>query len=887
MISEFMAANSRSHADNDGTYSDWIELHNPDAQAISLDGWYLTDSAGNKTKWKLPAVSLPAGGYLVVYASNKNRTDASAPLHTNFALSADGEYLGLVKPDGVTVASEFAPAFPAQADDVSYSSAGFLSSPTPGSANSGAGSGGGGGVIDEVVTFSRASGLFRNSFLLELSGASGDQQIRYIVSSGANAGAGEVTSASTLYTGPVTIQSSSVVRAAIFDPAGKSGPVATASFNKLGSTVTNFSSQLPVLVIDSLGSGPLVKDGIDHLSVLSVYAPRGGASPTFAGSPELVTPMESSVRGSSSADFPKKGYNVKLLDASGDKSAQSVLGMPAADKWAFVGPWSFDFSYINNSLAYAISNQMGRWAPRTRLAEIFFNADGNDLDNSDYAGVYALTDRIEVGDERVDITKLSSKDVSGDAVTGGYIIKIDPKDPDEIGWTTPHSVTAESSIVLVAPKAEDIVPAQLDYLQTYVLRMETALLRDQATGFAQRTYLDYIDRASWVDYHLLTVFTANPDGLVRSTYFHKDRKGKLAAGPVWDFDRALGSFWDARSQRWDVWSGIGAPDYWSVGWWGIVAKDPEFVQDWIDRWQALRRTTFSKENLAQLVDSLGATIGEAAALRDATRWPDNAPNLGSHAAQITEKRNWVTDRAWWIDHQFVAAPTVAESGGSLTFTPPAGAKLAYTLDGSDPRSLGGALAPNAIVATGPVTVEAHANVHVRAYQPDRPAPSVAPDEPYVNNFPGSPWSASVDGQQSSPLTPKARLINISSRATVGSGENALIAGVVVADTEGKRYLSRAIGPGLAAFGAAGTVPDPQLSIFASNGVELFRNNGWETGLDATRIPTYAKNVGAFPLAAGSKDSALASQIASGGYTVQITTPSGQSGIGPSTAAVRS
>jgi hypothetical protein len=122
-------------------------------------------------------------------------------------------------------------------------------------------------------------------------------------------------------------------------------------------------------------------------------------------------------------------------------------------------------------------------------------------------------------------------------------------------------------------------------------------------------------------------------------------------------------------------------------------------------------------------------------------------------------------------------------------------------------------------------------------------------------------------------------VNISSRASVGTGENALIAGVVVADTTGKRYLSRAIGPELAAFGASNVVPDPQLSIFANNGAELFRNNGWETGVDAAQLPAYSKSVGAFPLATGSSDSALANQLGSGAYTVQVTTPSGETGIG--------
>lgn len=231
-------------------------------------------------------------------------------------------------------------------------------------------------------------------------------------------------------------------------------------------------------------------------------------------------------------------------------------------------------------------------------------------------------------------------------------------------------------------------------------------------------------------------------------------------------------------------------------------------------------------------------------------------------------KGWVTLRAQWIDDQFLRAPAAAASGSVITYTAPAGAQLAYTLDGSDPRLLGGEVAPNATLTTSTLTVPANSNVHVRSYRADR-----------RGTFPGSPWSAAVGTEISSPLTPRARLVNLSSRAVVGTGDNALIAGVVVADTESKRYLSRAIGPGLAAFGAVGAIVDPQLSIFSSSGVELFRNNGWETGRNATTLPAYARSAGAFPLSTGSRDSALADEIAAGAYTLQVTSSSNQSGIG--------
>jgi hypothetical protein len=121
IISEFMAANKTTLADEDGAYSDWIEIHNPDATAVDLTGWRLTDSAAALSKWVFPAVTLQPGEFRIVFASGKNKTNPAGVLHTNFALSAGGEYLGLISPTG-TVATEFAPLYPAQEDDVSFGS---------------------------------------------------------------------------------------------------------------------------------------------------------------------------------------------------------------------------------------------------------------------------------------------------------------------------------------------------------------------------------------------------------------------------------------------------------------------------------------------------------------------------------------------------------------------------------------------------------------------------------------------------------------------------------------------------------------------------------------------------------------------------------------------
>ncbi|MFI4860514.1 MAG: lamin tail domain-containing protein [Phycisphaerales bacterium JB063] len=121
LITEFVASNSNGLQDEDGDRSDWIELYNDGDTALDLTGWHLTDDAGELDQWAFPAVSLDPGAFLVVFASSKNRADADGTeLHTNFALSAGGEYLALVEPDGTTVAHEYAPEYPAQQADTSY-----------------------------------------------------------------------------------------------------------------------------------------------------------------------------------------------------------------------------------------------------------------------------------------------------------------------------------------------------------------------------------------------------------------------------------------------------------------------------------------------------------------------------------------------------------------------------------------------------------------------------------------------------------------------------------------------------------------------------------------------------------------------------------------------
>lgn len=120
LISEFMANNNGGLADEDGAHPDWVELFNATAGSVNLDGWYLTDTASDLKKFRLPSTNMPPGSFLVVFASGKSRATPGKPIHTNFQLSSGGEYLALVRPNGTEVVSEFAPTYPPQLADTSY-----------------------------------------------------------------------------------------------------------------------------------------------------------------------------------------------------------------------------------------------------------------------------------------------------------------------------------------------------------------------------------------------------------------------------------------------------------------------------------------------------------------------------------------------------------------------------------------------------------------------------------------------------------------------------------------------------------------------------------------------------------------------------------------------
>jgi hypothetical protein len=184
----------------------------------------LTDNVTLPRKWVFPPVSIGADGYLVVFASSKNRVNPSSALHTNFSLSAGGEYLGLYDIDGITPLSEYSPVYPAQAADVSYGIDSnnkilFFSNPSPGKAN-----GVGDVPIAQGVTTNVNRGFYTASFSVTLATTQPNAQIRYTLDGSAP------TTTSTAFVSPIAVTTTTVLRAAAFASGFLPSPTATFSY---------------------------------------------------------------------------------------------------------------------------------------------------------------------------------------------------------------------------------------------------------------------------------------------------------------------------------------------------------------------------------------------------------------------------------------------------------------------------------------------------------------------------------------------------------------------------------------------------------------------------------------------------------------------------------
>jgi hypothetical protein len=378
------------------------------------------------------------------------------------------------------------------------------------------------------------------------------------------------------------------------------------------------------------------------------------------------------IRGSSSQMFPKKQYGFETRDITGEDSAVSLLGMPSEADWILSAQYN-DKSLMRDALTYWLANKTGRYASRSRYCEMVLNGE--------YRGVYILFEKIKRDKNRVSVSKLDSTGISGDNLTGGYIIKIDKLDGSgNDGWYSNFAPKPGSRFKVLYqyhyPKPEDITSAQKTYIRNSVLTFE-AILYSPAFADSAKGYGHYLDIPSMIDVFLINELSRNVDAYRLSSFLYKDKDSKnpkFFFGPVWDFNHGYGNcdYYEAsKIEGWQLDYQATNPGF-STGdefqppfWWKKVFDDPVFKKKAADRWEYLRATVLSQSRIYAFIDSIAVLVNEAQQ-RNFVKWPilntyvwPNAFIGGSYVNEVKYLKTWILFRLDWMDRELAGRPLSA------------------------------------------------------------------------------------------------------------------------------------------------------------------------------------------------------------------------------------
>jgi len=411
------------------------------------------------------------------------------------------------------------------------------------------------------------------------------------------------------------------------------------------SQVTLDSTNLPIIIINT--NGQVIPDDPKITVEMGIIYNGPGEMNYITDSwndYDGVAGIE--LRGSTSLNFPKKSYTFETRDAAGNNNNVSLIGLPEENDWILYAPYS-DKSLMRNVLMYELSNRMGNYASRTRFCELILN--------DEYVGVYVLIERIKQDDNRVDIANLTSNDTIGDDLTGGYIIHLDRFDGD--GWHSKYEYLHYYEYYY--PADNEILDVQKEYIETYFTAFEDCMNDLLPT---ENTYNDLIDDNSFIDFILLNELAKNIDAYYLSTYFHKDKnsnEGKLKAGPIWDFNIALGNC--------DYYNGFDVSN-WVIGdslfyfferphpfWWIKLFNDASFHSKMNIRWNDLRESVLHTDTIFNFIDSNEIFLQEAQ-VRNFTKWNILGsyiwPNYfvgETYEVEIDYLKLWLQQRLLWMD----------------------------------------------------------------------------------------------------------------------------------------------------------------------------------------------------------------------------------------------
>jgi len=380
-----------------------------------------------------------------------------------------------------------------------------------------------------------------------------------------------------------------------------------------------FCTHLPIIAIDTFGQtipgrpiafeygGRVVEAGLEagvttapdgeseiEVSVRVIDNHGDWSHVTDASAHESMATMR--IRGNSSRFFDKPNYRIHLTDSLGYNNPLPLLGMNSHHEWALHGPF-LDKTLMRNYVWMNIAAEvMGpdQFVPEVRFFELILNGE--------YRGVYVLVETIRVSPERIPLNRHRQ----GVGVTS-YLARLDwhTHTPERKTYTfNTHTLRLEgrNTLEVLYPRLPYQNDEVLDYVARSISIIERLLYSPEIIWYS-RIYEQYIDVNSFVNFFIINEFIGNKDLFAGSTFFHKDVRGRLVAGPVWDFNNVMNNFM------------LDAPyDEFMLadrGWYSRLLACEEFTNRVIRRWHDLRRGALAEERLMQYMQDVEDWLGSA------------------------------------------------------------------------------------------------------------------------------------------------------------------------------------------------------------------------------------------------------------------------------------
>ena len=407
-------------------------------------------------------------------------------------------------------------------------------------------------------------------------------------------------------------------------------------------------SNLPIISINTYGEDIPDEPRIDaYMGIINNNSGTNNINDPFNDYNGKIT-IE--MRGNSSQEQEKPPYRFETVDNNGENNNVKLLGLPEENDWILYAPWS-DKSLLRNVLIYSLSNEMGRYAPRSKFVELYLN--------NEYRGVYVLMEKIKRDKNRVAISSLDPNSNFGDNLTGGYILKFDwAETGDNNGGF--FSLIDGMRYNYHYPKPDEISSEQENYIQSYINSYENIMNSNKYNS--EEGYSSFIDIGSFVDFIILQEISRNVDAYGLSTYIYKDKESinnKLTAGPIWDFNHGFGN-----CDYYKAWETVG----WNISytyndmdqrafWWLKLWNDDNFQEMIKDRYKLLRESTLSTNNINTLIDQYVFKLGTSVN-KNFTKWPilgeyiwPNKQVFDTYQEEIIYLKTWINNRLTWMDSE--------------------------------------------------------------------------------------------------------------------------------------------------------------------------------------------------------------------------------------------